>query len=120
MQKFIVKIEDENYGHIQDNRLECYILTSALAPEFIRNFAAQAVEKNKIVLIEGENAAGLCREYDLDGIVLDLSCSEKIKAEIKTARAVVGKNKFLGVICRNRRHEAMVASEEEPDRKSVV
>lgn len=115
MQKFIVKIERENFALIQDADVECYILSSTLPETFVKEFAKEASRKDKIVLLDGENAPLLCKKLDLDGVVVDVSRSEKIKNELKTVRGIIGKHKFLGVVCRNRRHEAMIASEEEPD-----
>lgn len=115
MQKFIIKIEEENFSLIQDTNIGCYILSSTLPETFVQKFAAEAAQKDKIVLVDGENAPLLCKKLDLDGVVADVSRSEKIKKELKTVRSVIGKNKFLGVVCRGRRHEAMIASEEEPD-----
>lgn len=114
MQKFIIKITEENDELIQDPAIECYLLTSTLAPEFIAGFKAQAAAKDKIVLAEGENAASVCREHNLDGIVIDVSSSEKIKAEFEKNKKIIG-SKIIGMITRNRRHEAMIASECEPD-----
>lgn len=115
MQKFIVKIEEENAELIQDNNLECYILTSTLKPEFIKKFAELAALQDKIVLLEGDLAAPLCKELNLDGVVVDISRSEKISAELTAVRNLIGSKKFMGVISRNRRHEAMLAAESEPD-----
>lgn len=114
MQKFIIKITEENDKLIQDSALECYLLTSTLSPEFIADFAQKAKEQKKIVLVEGENAAEICKEQSLDGIVIDVSASEKIKREYEKNKKIIG-SKIIGMITRNRRHEAMIASECEPD-----
>lgn len=115
MQKFIIKITEENAELIQDTTIECYVLTSTLSPEFITSFASQASSQKKIVLVEGENAANICKSNNLDGIILDVSSSEDIKTDCMRVQRIIGDGKRVGLITRNRRHEAMLASECEPD-----
>lgn len=115
MQKFIVKITEENDALIQDDALECYLLTSSLSPAFVRKFAGQASAAGKIVLSGGEEAARMCRDYNLDGLLLDLSKAGSIRQEFDKARKTAGKDAVIGIISRSRRHEAMIASECEPD-----
>ena len=59
--------------------------------------------------------AGAVRDLGLDGFVLDVSASEKIKADFDRAVKTAGKDKVSGLIVRGRRHEAMLAGECEPD-----
>lgn len=115
MQKFIIQITEENAELIQDSALECYLLTSSLSKEFMADFAQKAAAKKKLVLVEGLDAANLCKELNLDGAIIDLSGTERIKPEFEKAKRLVGSGKSIGLIIRNRRHEAMVASECEPD-----
>lgn len=115
MQKFIIEITEKNAELIQDSAIECYLVASSLGKEFIADFTRQAAALNKLVLISGEQAAELCRELEADGIVLDVSASEKIKPLFEAAKRDAGKGKIIGLIVRNRRHEAMVAAECEPD-----
>lgn len=115
MQKFIVEITEENEELIQDSALECYLITSSLDRGFAAGFARRAAAAGKLVLSGGENAPELCRDLDLDGFVLDVSGSEKIRADFDKAVKTAGKDKVSGLIIRNRRHEAMLAGECEPD-----
>lgn len=111
MQKFIINITDENLSLLDDSNAECFILNSNLSRNFIKQFAQKAKEKDKLVLTEQEE---LCSENNLDGVILDLSKSENIEADYKNLTRNL-KNKIIGAICRNRRHEAMLLSECEPD-----
>ena len=111
MQKIIFKITTENLSFIDDSHIECFILDEDLPSHFKHDFASKAKQFKKLTL-------GLCLSdvlaYNLDGIILDLSKSEHIKADFAKYTKDL-KNKFIGIICRNRRHEAMIASECEPD-----
>lgn len=111
MQKFIIKITTEDSSLFDDAALECFILSSGLSAEFIQKIAAVAQQKGKLVLAED---AETCLKYNLDGVIIDLSKSEDIRKDFLQAMSGL-KNKFSGIICRNRRHEAMLASECEPD-----
>ncbi len=111
MQKIILKISHEDLSLIDDQKLECFILDENLSSHFKNEFTLKAKAKNKLVL--GLSLSDVLA-YNLDGIVLDLSKSKNIKTDFKTQTKDL-KNKFTGIICRNRRHEAMIASECEPD-----
>lgn len=115
MQKFIVEITEENETLIQDPALECYLITSSLERGFAAGFARRAAAAGKLVLAGGGDAPALCRDLCLDGFVLDVSASEKIKADFDRAVKTAGKDKVSGLIVRGRRHEAMLAGECEPD-----
>ena len=111
MQKFIIRITEADFSLLQQKALECFILSAELPDEFAKNFVSQAQAEDKLVLGEKSDA---CLKFGLDGVLLDLSKSVNITADFK--KETVGlKNKFTGIICRNRRHEAMLASECEPD-----
>lgn len=111
MQKIITNLIDENMSLLDDARLECFVLQENLPSHFKAQFALQAAKKNKITL--GLSVSD-CLAYRLDGIILDLSKSDHISADYKKMTKDL-KNKFIGVITRNRRHEAMLVSECEPD-----
>ena len=115
MQKFIVKITSENISLIDDSRVECFLLDSAADTAFNRRFAETARKAGKLLLSCGDKAPELCRELGLDGVVVDLSKNEKPKAEFQFLRNFLGKDAVIGAVTRNRRHEAMVISEFEPD-----
>ncbi len=111
MQKIILHITKEDFAPITDSRFECFILSEDLSSHFKNEFTLKAKQLNKLVL--GLSISDVLA-YNLDGIVLDLSKSEHIAADYKKQTKDL-KNKIVGIICRNRRHEAMLASECEPD-----
>ena len=114
MQKFIIKVTTEDLKAIEDKLIECFVLDSSMPQDFIKSFALKASIKDKITLIMGEKAPALCNDLNADGVIIDLSKSEKIKKEINDIKKQIP-GKILGIITRNRRHEAMLVSEEEPD-----
>ena len=111
MQKFIINITTQDLSLIKDDNLECFILNSNLDKTFIAEFTKLAQSKGKLVLSGNTNIA---KEYNLDGVIIDLSKSENIQTDYKNLTSGL-KNKFVGAICRNRRHEAMLVGECEPD-----
>lgn len=111
MQKFIINITEKSCDLIEDNNLECFLLKSDSDKEFIDKFTNLAHEKGKLVL---SNDAVLTCNHGLDGVVIDLSKSENIKKDYEILTKGL-KKKFVGAICRNRRHEAMLVGECEPD-----
>lgn len=111
MQNFIIKITKTDDSLLDDNDIQCFILSSKLDSEFIGSFAQKAKNLDKLVLTDNVDT---CLKHNLDGIILDLSKSENIAVDYKQQTGRL-KKKFIGVICRNRRHEAMIASECEPD-----
>ena len=115
MQKFIVKITSEQTTLLSDSQIGCFLLDSQASESFNREFAEQAKLKGKLVLVYGEQAPQICKKLSLDGVVVDLSKNEKPKAEFQYLRNFLGKDSIIGAITRNRRHEAMVISENEPD-----
>ncbi len=115
MPKFILKISSaDEENDINTENVECFIYDAGLPADYLSRQIDRAREKDKIILFEGDNAAALAVKLGADGIVADLSQSQNIKKEMAALRAKIG-SRFLGVICRNRRHEAMIVSENEPD-----
>lgn len=115
MPKFIVKISTETDNiFINDKDIECYILSSKINKVALQKLMNELQALKKIVLFEGEGAADIYMDYGADGIVADLSASTSIKKDIINLRKKLGEN-ILGIISRNRRHEAMLVSENEPD-----
>ena len=115
MQKFIIILDSENLSLLADSAAECFVIPASADRGFIAAALAEAAKAEKIILLSGEGAAALCRELNADGVMLDVSGAERYKSLIAETRAQMGKQKFLGVISRNRRHEAMIVSEMEPD-----
>ena len=112
MQKFIVKLTNQDATLIDDTALECFVVDTA--QKGADKLTAQITAKNKIALLEGENACDMCKSWSADGVLIDLSKSEHCAKDVNFARKQIG-DKVLGVISRNRRHEAMLISECEPD-----
>jgi len=115
MQKFIIRVTTEDMSVIDAAGAECFLLDSSADREFNRRFAEQAKQEGKLVLSAGEKAPELCKELGLDGVVADLSRIDKPKAEFQFLRRFLGNDAVIGAVTRNRRHEAMVISEFEPD-----
>lgn len=114
MQKLIIRITQENTKLIADSNLQCFILPDSLPQSFIADFCAKAKTAEKLVLLSGEKAADLYLQKLGDGLIIDTSKDENPAKHIKEIKAKCKKS-LLGVICRNRRHEAMLVSECEPD-----
>ncbi|MDD4556703.1 MAG: hypothetical protein PHE89_05195 [Alphaproteobacteria bacterium] len=114
IRKNIIKIEQENFELLKNDEIECFLLANSLPEAFVKSFKKQAESLDKIVLAEGE-AFFMQHKAFFDGLIVDLSKSEAIKDEMQNLRETVGKETFLGVISRPRRHEAMIVSENEPD-----
>lgn len=114
MQKLIIRITQENTKLIADSNLQCFILPDSLPQSFIADFCAKAKTVEKLVLLSGEKAADLYLQKLGDGLIIDTSKDENPAKHIKEIKAKCKKS-LLGVICRNRRHEAMLVSECEPD-----
>lgn len=111
MQKIILKLTRENLNVLDDERFECFVLAQGLGTNFKKEFASKAAKKGKLTL--GESLAD-CNTFCLDGVVIDLSKSEHIAHDYKELTKDL-KRKIVGTITRNRRHEAMLVSECEPD-----
>lgn len=114
MQKFIVILSNEDSGLIDDANIECFAADSSLPDDVWGEFKAKADVAGKLLLAFGDGALDVYRKWDLDGIVFDASQSEHIAKDVNYIRRQTN-GKALGVISRNRRHEAMLISECEPD-----
>ena len=114
MPKFIIRPTAADFSLREKEELECFLLPADLPDSFIAGFARRAAAAGKIVLAEGEGALACCRKHHLDGIVADLSAEEDPGRAAAALRRET-KDLVLGLISRNRRHEAMLLSEAEPD-----
>jgi len=114
MQKFIVDLKSEDITLIENNNLECFVVDSSLDEETISLIHQKVISQNKILLIKGNDACLACKKYNCDGVLIDFSASEHCAKDVNFARKQIG-DKILGIISRNRRHEAMLISECEPD-----
>ena len=107
MPKFIIKIEKKDAELVNNEDICCYVADENSNPKVL----AQAMSSDKLVL--GENA-DFCREKNLDGLLIDHKVDEKFPKFIKPLQKQF-KGKFMGICCHPSRHEAMIASEAEPD-----
>ncbi len=114
MQNFIVRITQENFKLLNRAEIGCYILPDTSAPEFAEAFIKQAQSAGKLVLAEGDKALEFYQQFSLDGLILN-TVKEENPAQIIKAVQKQAPRAVLGVVCRNRRHEAMLVSECEPD-----
>lgn len=114
MQNLIIRITQENNSLLADNALQCFILNTSLPETFLKGFTEKAVSTGKLVLYTGENAAEFYERHDCSGFLLDTTKEEIKQKDIKKIFAA-HPHAIKGLICRNRRHEAMLAGECEPD-----
>lgn len=114
MQNFIIRITQENFKCLNNELFSCFILPENITEQFATEFAQRAHKMQKLVLVEGTKAVDLYAKYGADGLILDTSKEEKPEKIVKALQKKVP-HAVLGVVCRNRRHEAMLVSECEPD-----
>jgi len=113
MQK-IIRVDEEKNEILDDLSADCYVLSDHLSDDFCLKFINNARHQDKIALFYGENAIKFCKEYDADGVIADLG-GDDLKNKMLTLKKELGKNKYVGLFTRNRRHESMLVSEAEPD-----
>ena len=115
MPNFILNINSATEDlMLEDASVGCCLLNSEIEPMALKRLVHRVMTADKICLLYGKNAADLQQSTGADGILADLSKSENIKKDMENLRRQI-KNGVLGVISRNRRHEAMIVSENEPD-----
>ncbi len=114
MQNFIVRITQENFKLLNRAEIGCFILPDTTSPEFAAEFIAKACAADKLVLAEGEKALDFYLQYNPDGLILNTAKEANPAKAIKEVQKKA-KKAVLGVVTRNRRHEAMLVSECEPD-----
>lgn len=114
MQNFIIRITQKNFNLINAAECQCFILPPETASEFVSAFVQKVHMLGKLVLAEGENAVQFYQEYGLDGVLIDTVKEAKPQKMIEQVQKQIPQA-VLGVISRNRRHEAMLVSECEPD-----
>lgn len=115
MPNFILNIcspDDELF--LSDSAVQCFLLNSEIERNALRKICGRLLAAGKIVLLSGPCALDLRNALKADGVLLDLSAVSDVKREMAAARASM-KDGILGVVSRNRRHEAMIVSENEPD-----
>ncbi len=110
MPKIILKINQNNDVIAKGDNISCYIADSSLDKAKFSEITATG----KMVLAQGEKAEDCCKMYNLDGVVVEIDATKPVKAQLKPWREKF-KNKTLGAVIPPRRHEAMLASEVEPE-----
>ena len=111
MPQIILKINTVN-DKIYDSENVCCYLADASLPE---NSLQKLKNSGKLLLLFGDKAAEKLKPLDADGIVVWTDSKKPIKAQIRPLREKIGAKKALGVVIAATRHEAMLASEVEPE-----
>lgn len=114
MQNFIIRITQKNFNIIENPQCRCFILPDTTSVEFAAEFVQKAHAADKLVLASGEKAVSFYQKNNLDGFMVDTSKESAPQKLIKKLQAQ-NPQAIIGVISRNRRHEAMLVSECEPD-----
>lgn len=114
MQNLIVRITQENFSQLENSKIGCFILPDSTNTAFAEAFIEKAHANNKLVLAQGANSLEFYLTHHTDGLIIDTAKEEKPQKTVKAVQKKAPKA-ILGVICRNRRHEAMLVSECEPD-----
>lgn len=114
MQNFIIRITQENTQLLTDEKIGCFILSDTCDEKFAKKFIKEAKTSNKLVLIAGQNAVQIYKDYEADGIIADTAKETEPQKIVKQLKKQAPRA-IIGVITRNRRHEAMLVSEAEPD-----
>ena len=114
MQNFIIRITQENTKLLKNPDIGCFILPTSCSAEFATNFVEEAQKAGKLVLCEGENVVDFYKKFNTDGLILNTVKENNPKKLIKQVQSLAPKA-ILGIVTRNRRHEAMLVSECEPD-----
>lgn len=110
MPKFIIKITADDKTLLDNDDVCCYLADETSAPAVL----AKADASDKLVLASGDNAVDFCLKAGLDGVLTSDPVDEKFPGLVKRLHKKIGK-KFWGAACGITRHEAMIASEAEPD-----
>lgn len=105
---YIIKIENNEdleiaTNLIENEQLECFIISTEInADKFIK----QAKNNKKIVLCDGEteDLIEYYKNNSLDGIIINIQDSYKIKKDINTIREKLNKDAFIGAKCHISRH----------------
>ena len=110
MPQIILKINQNNDKIIINDKICCYIAQTSLNDGKIN----ELINTGKMVLAQGDNELEFCKKHNLDGVVKEIDATKPVKPQLKPLRESLGK-KTLGAVIPPRRHEAMLASETEPE-----
>lgn len=114
MQNFIIRITQENTNLLNNEKIGCFILPDTVSAEFAEKFINLAHQKEKLVLVCGNNALQFYKQFNPDGLILNTIEQDNPRKYIEDIRSQA-KKAVIGAISRNRRHESMLVSEAEPD-----
>ena len=115
MQSFIIKLENQDNELINDENICCYLIDSSYKKEAISPLADKVHKQDKLILVGGKDADKICRDDNLDGVVIEIVEDIPHKKKISELRSKIGKDRFIGIICPLQRHAAMLVSETEPE-----
>ncbi len=110
MPQIILKINRADDKIIFGDEICCYLASAELPDSVITRLR----ESQKMVLAFGRDAFACCCQHQLDGVFVKVDTAKPIKSQLKPLREAL-KGKTLGVLIPPRRHEAMLASEVEPE-----
>ncbi len=110
MPQIILKINNKNDKIYEDDNICCYIADTFL-PD---NVIDKIIKTNKLLLWQGENANEKAKTIG-NGVVINTDPTKPMKAQIKPLRESLKSSKILGAVIEPSRHEAMLASETEPE-----
>ena len=110
----IIKIDTPNNAYLSNLDKECYILSSNLDDSYCTSIINKALNEKKIILFYGDDAVNKAQKLKASGVVVRLK-DDKLKPQMESLKKELGKNSIIGLFSRNRRHEAMLTSELEPD-----
>ena len=105
MPQIILKINDSEDKVYDSENICCYIVTK----DVFQSKLQEITQTGKPLLIMNEV------DIASSGTVLELDSSKPIKSQIRPIRDKIGTKKILGAIIEPSRHEAMLASETEPE-----
>ncbi len=114
MQNFIIRITQKNFLLTERAEIGCFILPDTLEDAFAGEFVHKARQNGKLALVAGQAALNKYAAWQADGLIIDTSKEAAPQKVLKVAKEKAPQA-LIGAVVRNRRHEAMLASEAEPD-----
>lgn len=111
MPEIILKINHAEDKIYQSDNICCYIADANLPQSVVDNI----IKTGKMFLLFGAKNAEQVKSMQAAGAVVSLDSSQPIKKQLRPLRENLGAKKVLGAIIEPSRHEAMLASEVEPE-----
>ena len=110
MPQIILKINNNSDKIYENDDICCYILESELSDSTVNN----VINTGKPVLFAGKHATDKLKTFG-DGIIIDVDSQKPLKPQVRPIREKISTKKIIGTIIEPTRHEAMLASETEPE-----